>query len=219
MPDPYAILGVSRDASPLEVAAAWRRLAKEWHPDLRGDAAALARMAQLNAAYEAILAERRGTARRHGAGEGGGAARDPGTSRDDGAAAAAAPRPAGRARRGAGWWLPTPVRRALGPELLRALREREAVREVVPCQSAGSAAVLVLTDGRLLWLLDDLVLGRIRSLPLSAVEGVEPRPRRWRRGAALRVRAGASHVTFAGLSPDRADAVARAIGSAAPARR
>jgi hypothetical protein len=214
--DPYAILGVSRDASPVEVATAWRRLAKEWHPDLRGDAAALARMAQLNAAYEAILAERRGTARRHGAGEGGAAA----TGSRDGAPQRDAPRPAGRARRGAGWWLPTPVRRALGPELLRALREREAVREVVPCQAAGSEAVLVLTDGRLLWLLDDLVLGRIRSLPLAAVEGVErPRARRWRRGAAVRVRAGAAGVTFAGLTAERADAVARAIGSAAPALR
>jgi hypothetical protein len=198
--DPYAILGVSREAPAQEIAAAWRRLAKEWHPDLRGDAAALARMAELNAAYDAILAERRR------AGDGGRGQGRPG------------PRPPARARRGAGWWLPTHMRRALGPELLRALREREAVREVVACQAAGSAAVLVLTEWRLLWLLDDLVLGRIRSLPLVAVQSVErPSPRRWRRGAALRVRAGAAGVTFAGLSPQAADAMAHAIGSAAPA--
>jgi hypothetical protein len=204
--DPYAILGLTREASALEVAAAYRRLAKEWHPDLRGDAAALARMAELNAAYEAILVGQR----QAGVASGAPSARET-------AAASAAPE---RARRTPGWWLPVQVRRALGPELVRALREREAVRNVVACQAAGSTALLVLTERRLLWLLDDLVLGRIRSLPLAAVERVErPPPRRWRRGAAIRVRAGAAGVTFGGLKPDVADAIARAIGSAAPAVR
>jgi hypothetical protein len=32
--DPYAVLGVPRDASPLQVARARRRLAKRFHPDL-----------------------------------------------------------------------------------------------------------------------------------------------------------------------------------------
>jgi curved DNA-binding protein CbpA len=32
--DPYAVLGVPRDASPLQVARAHRRLAKRFHPDL-----------------------------------------------------------------------------------------------------------------------------------------------------------------------------------------
>jgi DnaJ domain len=32
--DPYAILGVARDASPLQIARAHRRLAKRFHPDL-----------------------------------------------------------------------------------------------------------------------------------------------------------------------------------------
>ena len=36
--DPYATLGVSRDASPLQVARAHRRLAKRHHPDLHGAA-------------------------------------------------------------------------------------------------------------------------------------------------------------------------------------
>ena len=41
--DPYAILGVSRDATPLQVARAHRQLAKRHHPDLQSaDAATVA---------------------------------------------------------------------------------------------------------------------------------------------------------------------------------
>ena len=40
--DPYAILGVSRDATPLQVARAHRQLAKRHHPDLQGADAAIA---------------------------------------------------------------------------------------------------------------------------------------------------------------------------------
>jgi curved DNA-binding protein CbpA len=56
--DPYAILGVSRDATPLQVARAHRRLAKRHHPDLhdasdaRADAAE--QMRRVNEAW-AIL--------------------------------------------------------------------------------------------------------------------------------------------------------------------
>ena len=219
MDDPYAILGVSRDAPLNEVAAAWRRLAKEWHPDLRGDAHALARMVTLNAAYERIRSERSERSERSGGGGGGGApAADP-SARGEGSAPR---RPA--ARRGgreAGWWLSADVRRALGPELIRALREREHVREVVRCHSGGSSALLVLTESRLVWLLDDLVLGRMRALELASIETVaRPRPRRWRRGAALRIRGGRVGVTFGGLEPEAADLLASAIamanGGAAP---
>ena len=210
MDDPYAILGVSRDAPLNEVAAAWRRLAKEWHPDLRGDAHALARMVTLNAAYERIRSER--SERSGGGGGGGGPAADP-SARGEGSAPG---RPA--ARRGgreAGWWLSADVRRALGPELIRALREREHVREVVRCHSGGSSALLVLTESRLVWLLDDLVLGRVRALELASIETVaRPRPRRWRRGAALRIRGGRVGVTFGGLEPGAADLVASAIANA-----
>jgi len=49
-PDPYAVLGVTRDASPLQVARAHRRLAKRYHPDLgaEGDAE---RMQRINDAW------------------------------------------------------------------------------------------------------------------------------------------------------------------------
>ena len=53
--DPYKVLGVSRDASDDEIKRAYRRLAKEYHPDRNpGDAAAAKKMQQINAAYEQI---------------------------------------------------------------------------------------------------------------------------------------------------------------------
>ena len=51
--DPYATLGVGRDASPAQVARAYHRLAKELHPDLRGDATG-ERMREVNAAWEIL---------------------------------------------------------------------------------------------------------------------------------------------------------------------
>ena len=55
MEDPYKVLGVSRDASDDEIKRAYRRLAKEYHPDRNpGDAAAAQKMQQINAAYEQI---------------------------------------------------------------------------------------------------------------------------------------------------------------------
>jgi molecular chaperone DnaJ len=53
--DPYKILGVSPDASDEEIKRAYRRLAKQYHPDLNpGDEAAAKKMQQINAAYEQI---------------------------------------------------------------------------------------------------------------------------------------------------------------------
>jgi DnaJ-class molecular chaperone len=53
--DPYIVLGVSRSASDDDIRRAFRRLAKELHPDLRpGDAAAAERFKQVSAAYELL---------------------------------------------------------------------------------------------------------------------------------------------------------------------
>ncbi|MCI8469085.1 MAG: DnaJ domain-containing protein [Eggerthellaceae bacterium] len=53
--DPYDILGVSRDASPDEVKKAYRKKARENHPDLNpGDEQAAERMNKVNEAYDRI---------------------------------------------------------------------------------------------------------------------------------------------------------------------
>ena len=53
--DPYKVLGLSPGASDEEVKAAYRKLAKKYHPDLNpGNERAAARMNEINAAYEQI---------------------------------------------------------------------------------------------------------------------------------------------------------------------
>jgi hypothetical protein len=51
--DPYEILGVSRDADLREIRAAYRRLAKQYHPDVNTSSDAAERMSRINWAYRA----------------------------------------------------------------------------------------------------------------------------------------------------------------------
>jgi DnaJ-class molecular chaperone len=55
MRDPYDVLGVDRSASAAEIKRAYRKLAKESHPDRhKSDVRAKDRFAEINAAYEVI---------------------------------------------------------------------------------------------------------------------------------------------------------------------
>jgi len=188
--DPYSVLGIQAGVPPHEVAAAYRAQAKRWHPDRGGGEEAERRMAEINAAYDLLRA-----------------------------AAAHDGRPVQRQqRRGRGSWLPDPVRRALGPELLDALTDAEAVRLVTPASTwASPRSVLAVTERRLLWLLDDAPVNRVRSLAFREVAAVSLRRRR--RAATLILRTiGGRRQSFADLRPGTATAIERHLREALPSR-
>jgi hypothetical protein len=191
--DPFSVLGVKPGASADEVAAAYRDLAKAWHPDRRGEAGE-DRMAEINVAYELLRA---------------GALQER-ISRPARASATAAPR--GKASR-----LAPAVRRALGPELLEALADGEVVRLVTPASTwASPRTILALTDRRLLWLLDDAPVARVRTAPLRDVVEIAARSRRPRRKVAtlqLRMTSGRRHA-FADLRPHTAATIERHVRAA-----
>jgi hypothetical protein len=196
MDDPLSVLGLQPGASSQEIGEAYRRLAKRWHPDRGGGPDAELRMAQINVAHDLLRA-----GARHGRSH-----RGP----------APPPRPGQpRARRRpAGSWLAEPVRRALGPELLAALEDREPVAIVTPVSLWKSPrAVLAVTDRRLIWLLDDAISDRVRSLRFNRVSDVSRRlawPRR--RTAILRVlQRNGRRVTFADLTPATAQQIVRHV--------
>lgn len=53
--DPYQVLGVSADASDDEIKKAYRRLAKQYHPDVNKAANAEEKFKQIQNAYETIM--------------------------------------------------------------------------------------------------------------------------------------------------------------------
>lgn len=187
--DPYAELGLPPGAPPEDVAAAYRRLAKAYHPDRGG---AEERMAQINAAYDLLRAAEwmqrsEQTPRR-------------------------SPRQGGR-----GSWLPPAIRGALGHELLSALEPGENVYVVTPTTTwASPQALLAVSDRRLLWLLDDAVSGRVQTLRFGAIERAEHSLRRPRRRVAtLRVRArNGRRFAFGDLRPATAADLSRRIAAA-----
>ena len=52
--DLYEILGVARDASPTEIKAAYRKLARSLHPDVNADPADQERFKEITGAYEIL---------------------------------------------------------------------------------------------------------------------------------------------------------------------
>ena len=52
--DYYGLLGVSRNASDAEIKRAYRKLARELHPDINPDEAAQAKFKEISAAYEVL---------------------------------------------------------------------------------------------------------------------------------------------------------------------
>ncbi|WP_272476055.1 J domain-containing protein [Baekduia alba] len=197
--DPHAVLGLDPAASPEEVHRAYRDLAKRFHPDRAGDGEM---MISINAAYD-LLRDRL----EEGYAEGPPRATTP----------AAAP---GSAVKIAGAWLAPTVRRVLARELLAALEPDEQVDEVLLTSTGDSHDVqLALTDRRLLWLRDDAIMGRVRSLRYRDLVAVEQRAGgRFRRGAQLRVRSAGSGrwLRFFDLRPEVLARVAARISARAP---
>ncbi len=66
MSDPYAVLGIPRDASQQTALEAYRRLAKRFHPDVAADPAAGERMRRINEAWRVLSSPTR-RARYHSA--------------------------------------------------------------------------------------------------------------------------------------------------------
>lgn len=195
--DPYAVLGLDPGASLDDATRAYRELAKQWHPDRAGHDGA-ARMIQLNVAYELLRSEHR-------------------PQRD----VPISVRQRGGAGRGAGSWLPEAIRRALGRELLDALEPEEQVELVTPAATwASPSTLLAVTDRRLLWLLDDAVGNRVRSLRFRDTETAEQVlawPRRSRARLRVQPRYGAKRWTFSDLRPATAAAIAGRIRAGLPA--
>jgi len=136
--EPHVVLGVEPTASPTQIKAAWRKLARQHHPDLTGDDPAASRvatrqMAEINEAYAAMT--RRGYGSRSGAD--GGAGGGPGTTFD---ADADAPR-----RRG-GPPKPRPTRPVTGRlDLSGTFRPRNA--PLRPASGTGSTGTTSTTGG------------------------------------------------------------------------
>lgn len=183
--DPYAVLGVRPGSTESQVAAAYKDLAKRWHPDRGAGEEGERRMAEINAAYDTLRAGEEGDARL--------AASVAGSSRPEGS----------NSRRAKGHFL--------GEELGRALTDGEEVIVAAATSTSASAhTYLVLTGRRLLWLLDDAPVARVRSLALRDVARVEERRRRRHTSLAVHTLTGRRHV-FHDLRPHTAATIAKHV--------
>ncbi|HEV2059613.1 MAG TPA: hypothetical protein VGR11_09665, partial [Solirubrobacteraceae bacterium] len=120
-------------------------------------------------------------------------------------------------------WLPEAMRRALGRELLEALERDEPVALVTPAATwASPSTLLAVTDRRLLWLLDDAVANRVRSLRFRDTSHAEQSlvwPRRKRARLSVVPRFGGKRWTFSDLRPATAEAIAGHVRAGLPVPR
>jgi hypothetical protein len=176
--DPHAVLGVRPGSTEQQVAAAYKQLAKQWHPDRGAGEEGERRMAEINVAYDSLRAGDEGDAR-----------------------VAGSHRP--EDRRVQGW--------NLGDELLLALTDgEEVVLATAASTSASPRTILVVTGRRLLWLLDDVPVARVRTLPFRDVAAVEERRKRRHVSLSVRTHTGRRHV-FHELRPHTAATIAEHV--------
>ena len=205
--DPHDILGLEPGASPDEVHRAYRDLAKRFHPDRVG-AKEGEMMISINAAYD-LLRDRLEE------GHGGEAPRRAPTT---GSADADAPPDDGTIIAGA--WLAPAVRRVLARELLRALEPGEQVEDVILTSTSDAHDVqLALTDRRMLWLRDDAIMGRVRSVRYHELHDVQAKRARFGNTGQLRVRSGPTGrwLRFFDLRPEVLQRVTTRISARANA--
>ena len=102
---------------------------------------------------------------------------------------------------------------------LLALADGEGVRLVTPAATwASPRAILAVTERRLLWLLDDAPVARVRTLSFRDILSVEHHLRRPRRRVAtltLRTVTG-RRLAFTGLRPHTAASIERHVRREAP---
>jgi curved DNA-binding protein CbpA len=96
--DPHDVLGIELGATPTQVKAAWRRLARQHHPDLIGDDPAASRvatrqMAEINEAYAALTRDSEAARRRSAGADSGGPGTPDGRATGAGARRGGPPRP------------------------------------------------------------------------------------------------------------------------------
>jgi curved DNA-binding protein CbpA len=201
--DPHAVLGLAPDASPDEVHRAYRDLAKRFHPD-RAGAKEGEMMISINAAYD-LLRDRLEEDHVEPPKPPGANGAQP--EEDDGTIIAGA-------------WLAPSVRRVLARELLQALEPGEQVDDVVLTSTGDAHDVqLALTDRRLLWLRDDAIMGRVRSIRYRDLHDVQARRARFGSNGQLRVRSGPTGrwLRFFDLRPEVLQRVAARISMRADA--
>jgi hypothetical protein len=118
-----------------------------------------------------------------------------------------------------GAWLPEPVRRSLGWELLTALGEGEQVRLIANAGRSGAGpARLALTDRRLIWLLEDAVSARVDWVRFGIVDAAEQRRTRLGRRAVLRLRTHTGRrLSFGDLRPEVAETIVAGLARGARA--